>query len=88
MEISRSEKQAYYFVPQLSPKIVGDRIEKKKTTLVAGMSGILMPRPSPAQDRNETGQDSDGPQELRRKKSRSLVPSRNRTIIAASLFCG
>jgi hypothetical protein len=49
MEISRSEKQAYYFVPQLSPKIVGDRIEKKKTTLVAGMFGILMPRPSPAQ---------------------------------------
>lgn len=37
MEISLSEEHAYYFIPQLSPEIARDRIEKKKTTLVADM---------------------------------------------------
>lgn len=48
MEISLSEEHAYYFVPQLSPEIARDRIEKKKTTLVAGMFGTLISRPSPS----------------------------------------
>jgi hypothetical protein len=47
MEISLSEEHAYYFVPQLSPEIARDRIEKKKTTLVAGMFGTLISRPNP-----------------------------------------
>lgn len=48
MEISLSEEHAYYFVPQLTPEIARDRIEKKKTTLVAGMFGTLISRPSPS----------------------------------------
>jgi hypothetical protein len=47
MEISLAEERAYYFVPQISPEIARDRIEKKKTTLVAGMFGTLISRPSP-----------------------------------------
>jgi hypothetical protein len=48
MEISLAEEHAYYFVPQLSLEIARDRIEKKKTTLVAGMFGTLISRPNPA----------------------------------------
>lgn len=48
MEISLAEERAYYFVPQISLDIARDRIEKKKTTLVAGMFGTLISRPSPA----------------------------------------
>ena len=47
MEISLAEEHAYYFVPQLSLEIARDRIEKKKTTLVAGMFGTLISRPNP-----------------------------------------
>lgn len=47
MEISLAEEHAYYFVPQISLAIARDRIEKKKTTLVAGMFGTLISRPSP-----------------------------------------
>jgi hypothetical protein len=47
MEISLAEERAYYFVPQISLEIARDRIEKKKTTLVAGMFGTLISRPSP-----------------------------------------
>ncbi|HEY3474968.1 MAG TPA: hypothetical protein VGK56_10180 [Anaerolineales bacterium] len=46
MEISLAEERAYYFVPQISLDIARDRIEKKKTTLVAGMFGTLISRPS------------------------------------------
>jgi hypothetical protein len=48
MDISLAEEHAYYFVPQISPEIARDRIEKKKTTLVAGMFGTLISRPNPA----------------------------------------
>ena len=47
MEISLAEEQAYYFVPQIPLEIARDRIEKKKTTLVAGMFGTLISRPGP-----------------------------------------
>src|SRR5689334_16668267 len=47
MEISLAEEHAYYFVPQISLEIARDRIEKKKTTLVAGMFGTLVSRPNP-----------------------------------------
>ena len=47
MEISLAEERAYYFVPQISPEIARDRIEKKKTSLVAGMFGTLISRPAP-----------------------------------------
>ena len=47
MEISLAEEQAYYFVPQISPEVARDRIEKKKTSLVAGTFGNLISRPNP-----------------------------------------
>lgn len=47
MEISLAEEHAYYFVPQIPLEIARDRIEKKKTTLVAGMFGNLISRPNP-----------------------------------------
>jgi hypothetical protein len=47
MEISLAEEHAYYFVPQISLDIARDRVEKKKTTLVAGMFGNLISRPNP-----------------------------------------
>ena len=49
MEISLAEEHAYYFVPQISLEAARDRIEKKKTTLVAGMFGTLISRPNPAE---------------------------------------
>jgi hypothetical protein len=48
MEISLAEERAYYFVPQISLEVARDRIEKKKTTLVAGMFGNLLSRPNPS----------------------------------------
>ncbi len=47
MEISLAEERAYYFIPQISLEVARDRIEKKKTTLVAGMFGNLLSRPNP-----------------------------------------
>jgi len=49
MEISLAEEHAYYFVPQISAEVARDRIEKKKTALVAGMFGTLISRPNPAE---------------------------------------
>jgi len=49
MEISLAEEHAYYFIPQISLDAAQDRIEKKKTTLVAGMFGTLISRPNPAE---------------------------------------
>jgi hypothetical protein len=46
MEISLAEERAYYFVPQISLEVARDRIEKKKTSLVAGMFGTLISRPN------------------------------------------
>jgi len=48
MEISLAEEHAYYFVPQISLEAARERIEKKKTTLVAGMFGTLISRPNPS----------------------------------------
>ena len=47
MEITLAEEHAYYFVPQISSEVARDRIEKKKTALVAGMFGNLISRPNP-----------------------------------------
>lgn len=49
MEISLAEEHAYYFVPQISLDDARARLEKKKTTLVAGMFGTLISRPNPAE---------------------------------------
>ncbi len=49
MEISLAEEHAYYFIPQVSLNEARDRIEKKKTSLVAGMFGTLISRPNPAE---------------------------------------
>jgi hypothetical protein len=49
MEISLAEEHAYYFVPQISLEVARDRIEAKKTSLVAGMFGTLISRPNPAE---------------------------------------
>jgi hypothetical protein len=51
MEISLAEERAYYFVPQISLEVAHDRVEKKKTSLVAGMFGTLISRPNPAEIR-------------------------------------
>jgi hypothetical protein len=47
MDISLAEEHAYYFVPQISLEVARDRIERKKTSLVAGMFGTLIARPNP-----------------------------------------
>lgn len=49
MEISLAEEHAYYYVPQISLEVAQDRVEKKKTSLVAGMVGTLISRPNPAE---------------------------------------
>jgi len=49
MDISLAEEHAYYFVPQISQDSARERIEKKKTSLVAGMFGTLISRPNPAE---------------------------------------
>ena len=49
MDISLAEEHAYYFIPQISLNEARDRIEKKKTSLVAGMFGTLISRPNPAE---------------------------------------
>lgn len=49
MDISLAEEHAYYFIPQISLDDARDRVEKKKTNLVAGMFGTLISRPNPAE---------------------------------------
>jgi hypothetical protein len=49
MEISLAEEHAYYYVPQISLADARERIEKKKTSLVAGTFGNLLSRPNPAE---------------------------------------
>lgn len=49
MDISLAEEHAYYFVPQISLDAARDRVEKKKTSLVAGMFGTLISRPNPVE---------------------------------------
>lgn len=49
MEIRLAEEHAYYFIPQISLDAAREKVEKKKTTLVAGMFGTLISRPNPAE---------------------------------------
>lgn len=49
MDISLAEEHAYYFVPQISLDDARERIEKKKTSLVAGTFGNLISRPNPGE---------------------------------------
>jgi hypothetical protein len=49
MDISLAQEHAYYFVAQISLDDARDRIEKKKTSLVAGTFGTLISRPNPAE---------------------------------------
>ncbi|HSB00328.1 MAG TPA: hypothetical protein VLE49_06745, partial [Anaerolineales bacterium] len=48
-EITLAEEHAYYFVPQISLEVAQDRVEKKKTGLIAGAVGTLISRPNPAE---------------------------------------
>lgn len=47
MDISLAQEHAYYFIPQISLDVARDRVERKKTSLVAGMFGTLISRPGP-----------------------------------------
>jgi hypothetical protein len=49
MEIHLAEEHAYYFVPEISLAAAREKVEKKKTSLVAGMFGTLISRPNPAE---------------------------------------
>lgn len=49
MDISLAEEHAYYFVPEISLDAAREKVEKKKTSLVAGMFGTLISRPSSAE---------------------------------------
>lgn len=49
MDISLAEEHAYYFVPEISLDAAREKVEKKKTALVAGMFGTLISRPNPAE---------------------------------------
>ena len=50
MDISLAEEHAYYFVPQISLDDARERVEKKKTTLVAGTFGNLLSASQPGRD--------------------------------------
>ena len=47
MEIYLAEQQAYHLVPQVALEVAQDRVEQKKTQLVAGTVGALLSRPKP-----------------------------------------
>lgn len=47
MDISLAPEHAYHFVPQLTVEVARDRVEQKKTSLVAGTVGALLSRPRP-----------------------------------------
>lgn len=47
MEISLAAEKAYHFIPQYTLEIARDRVEQKKTNLVAGTVGALLSRPKP-----------------------------------------
>ncbi len=49
MDISLAQEHAYYFAPQISLDDARERVEKKKTSLVAGTFGTLISRPNPAE---------------------------------------
>lgn len=47
MEIVLAAEHAHHLLPQVSFEVARDRVEQKKTTLVAGMVGALLTRPKP-----------------------------------------
>lgn len=47
MDISLAAEKAYHYVPQVTIEVARDRIEQKKTNLVAGTVGALLSRPKP-----------------------------------------
>jgi hypothetical protein len=47
MEIIISEEQAFNLLPQFTLEVARDRLEQKKTNLVAGTFGALLSRPKP-----------------------------------------
>jgi hypothetical protein len=49
MEIYVAQEQAFHFVPNFSLDIAHDRVEQKKTGLVAGSVSSLISRPNPAE---------------------------------------
>lgn len=49
MEISLAEERAYSLIPQVTLESARDLVEKKKTSLVAGMFGTLISRPNPTE---------------------------------------
>lgn len=49
MEIYSAQEQAFHYVPRFSVEVAHDRIEQKKTSLVAGTVSSLLSRPNPAE---------------------------------------
>jgi hypothetical protein len=47
MDIYISDERAFYYVPQFSLDVARDRVEQKKSSLVAGTVGSLFSRPKP-----------------------------------------
>lgn len=47
MDISLAQEKAYHLIPQFSLDVARDRVEQKKTSLVAGTVGALLSRPKP-----------------------------------------
>lgn len=45
MDIYLADEQAFHLIPQINLEVARDRIEQKKTNLVAGMVGALLSRP-------------------------------------------
>ena len=47
MDITLADEKAFHLVPQFSLEVARDRVEQKKTNLVAGTVGALLSRPKP-----------------------------------------
>jgi hypothetical protein len=47
MDIYLAEERAYHLIPQISIEVARDRLEQKKTSLVAGTVGAMLTRPKP-----------------------------------------
>ena len=47
MEIYLATERAFHLTPQVSLEVAHDRLEQKKTNLVAGTLGTLISRPKP-----------------------------------------
>jgi len=47
MDIYVAPEQAYFYIPRFTPEIAADRVEQKKTGLIAGAVGSLISRPKP-----------------------------------------